>query len=152
MKKIIPALVLLFIAAIVGCKKDSQPAIMGKWILTKTQYSYLNNVAQSVYDSTSVDNTGKYYIQFNQNGSGTTNMVEQVYSSISGRYTSLIGNFNYKIDGENLVCTFPTEFSRTMVLNSNQGLVLTQKISEIYLDSRGQAITRTVVRAETFSR
>lgn len=160
MKKIIPA-ALLAIAVISACKKENKEnvGLAGKWKLTRLHYDYKSNVqadARSSFDT--VFTNSSYYVQFNLNGTGTTNIDEEG-PAIGGGYTdvSVTGNFTYSVSVQNLSCYFNGRQSwplvRTLTFNSSNEMVLTlvSKSSD-YGYSFPTGVDETITASETFIR
>lgn len=106
MKNLIAILLCLIVLS--GCKKsDSQTnttTIAAKWTLKKLLYKfYSNNVL--LKDSINNLTSSNLYIQFNNDGSGFSNINEgdSAFFSVTGNAT---GDFTYNIKDASLVVTY----------------------------------------------
>lgn len=107
MRKLISVAVLVVFVA--GCKKDGKnTSVVGKWNLKAVSVQfYYNN--QLTFDSTlnadSSASTRSKYIQFNKDLTGTSNRPQVGYVYFNQQYG--IGDFKYKLSGQNLTLTYP---------------------------------------------
>lgn len=126
------AILLLLAAAVAGCKKDSN-SLTGRWKLEKTQYTFTTDSQQLIRDTVVFDTQGQGYIQFNSDGSGSTNVAEHGPTKDGYTDVTVQGAFKYKVSAQTLSCTYsrsPYPLVRTITINGTRELILTLKAKQ----------------------
>lgn len=107
MKKIIPALaLLLFIAAIVSCKKGNQSAIIGKWTLTEADTLCTSAASGATIFQTGAPYTASAgYTRFNADGTGYSSILTTIVfadgATVQKGFDEVAGDFTYSVSGSN---------------------------------------------------